>query len=169
MKTESITLGGGCFWCLDAIYKRVSGVISIMSGYAGGNKTDPTYAEVCGGGTGHAEVVKLEFDPAMVPLEVLLKIFFEIHDPTTLNQQGGDIGPQYRSVIFYNNDTQKALAEKVMAESQANWKHLIVTSIEPLECFYPAEDYHQDYYAKNPDKPYCVAVISPKLEKFLNK
>ncbi|HRH31526.1 MAG TPA: peptide-methionine (S)-S-oxide reductase MsrA [Candidatus Paceibacterota bacterium] len=174
MQTDSIILGGGCFWCLDALFKRVEGVKKITSGYTGGENAKtgsaniaPTYESVCTGTTGHAEVVKLEFDPAIVPLEVLLRIFFEIHDPTTLNQQGGDIGTQYRSVIFYKDENQKQLAEKVRSEAQANWKNLIVTEIVPLEHFYPAEEYHQDYYAKNPNQPYCVAVISPKLEKFL--
>jgi peptide-methionine (S)-S-oxide reductase len=164
---DSIILGGGCFWCLDAMYKRVQGVTNITSGYAGGTKPSPTYTEVCGGSTGHAEVVEVTFDPSVVSLEVILRIFFEIHDPTTMNAQGGDIGTQYRSVILYKDETQKALAEKIRDEAQASFKDKIVTEIRPIEHFYPAEDYHQDYYAKNPDQPYCVAVISPKLEKFL--
>lgn len=169
MNTETIILGGGCFWCLDALYKKVEGVLSITSGYTGGATKNPTYSEVCNGTTGHAEVVKLEYDPNIVSLEVLLRIFFEIHDPTTLNQQGGDVGTQYRSAIFYESEAQKLLAEKINAEAQANWKNPIVTEIVPLGDFYTAENYHQDYYAKNPDQPYCVAVISPKLEKFLKK
>ncbi|MBP7831625.1 MAG: peptide-methionine (S)-S-oxide reductase MsrA [Candidatus Pacebacteria bacterium] len=174
MKIDSIILGGGCFWCLDALYKRVEGITKITSGYTGGEnantnsiKTAPTYESVCTGTTGHAEVVKLDFDPQVVSLEVLLRIFFEIHDPTTLNQQGGDVGTQYRSAIFYKDENQKLLAEKVRSETQLNWKDPIVTQIAPLEHFYEAEEYHQDYYAKNPNQPYCVAVISPKLEKFL--
>lgn len=169
MNTETIVLGGGCFWCLDALYKKVEGILSITSGYTGGATKNPTYSEVCNGTTGHAEVVKLEYDPNIVSLEALLRIFFEIHDPTTLNQQGGDIGTQYRSAIFYKTEAQKLLAEKINAEAQANWKNPIVTEIIPLGDFYTAENYHQDYYAKNPDQPYCVAVISPKLEKFLKK
>ncbi len=177
MKTDSIVLAGGCFWCLDALYKKVEGVISITSGYTGGDELPgnplagqvPTYESVCSGTTGHAEVVKLEFDPQIVSLEVLLRIFFEIHDPTTLNQQGGDVGTQYRSAIFYTTDEQKQLALKIRDEAQANWKNPIVTEITELGAFYPAEEYHQDYYAKNPNQPYCVAVISPKLEKFLKK
>lgn len=169
MNTETIVLGGGCFWCLDALYKKVEGVLSITSGYTGGATKNPTYSDVCDGTTGHAEVVKLEYDPNIVSLEVLLRIFFEIHDPTTLNQQGGDVGTQYRSAIFYESEAQKLLAEKINAEAQANWKNPIVTEIVPLGDFYTAENYHQDYYAKNPDQPYCVAVISPKLEKFLKK
>ncbi|MBP6926533.1 MAG: peptide-methionine (S)-S-oxide reductase MsrA [Candidatus Pacebacteria bacterium] len=173
MKTDSIVLAGGCFWCLDALYKQVEGVISITSGYSGGSVLSggkkPTYESVCSGTTGHAEVVKLEFDPQIVSIEVLLHIFFEIHDPTTLNQQGGDVGTQYRSAIFYTTDEQKQLALKIRDEAQVNWKNNIVTEVIPLSDFYTAEDYHQDYYAKNPNQPYCVAVISPKLEKFLKK
>lgn len=178
----SIVVAGGCFWCLDALYKKVEGVTHITSGYTGGgtngdggnhgtsgNGKAPTYEEVCSGRTGHAEAVKIDFDPTIVPLEALLRIFFEIHDPTTLNQQGNDIGTQYRSAIFYVNEEQKVLAEKVRDEAQANWKNPIVTEIVPLGDFFPAEEYHQDYYAKNPNQPYCVAVISPKLEKFLKK
>ena len=169
MNTDSIILGGGCFWCLDAMYKRVDGVTAIIAGYAGGEIPNPTYEQVCGGRTGHAEVIKLEFNANVVSLEVLLRIFFEIHDPTTLNQQGGDVGTQYRSVVYFKDNEQRALIEKIRDEAQLNWKNQIVTEIKPLENFYPAEDYHQDYYAKNPNQPYCVAVISPKLEKFLKK
>ncbi len=176
MKTDSIILGGGCFWCLDAMYKRVEGVTNITSGYAGAPlgagdapASAPTYEQVCSGRTGHAEVVKLDFDPSVVTAETLLRIFFEIHDPTTMNKQGGDVGTQYRSVVLYSNDEQKAAAERARDEAQINFKDPIVTEIKPLEHFYEAEDYHQDYYAKNPDQPYCVAVISPKLEKFLKK
>ena len=177
MKTDSIVLAGGCFWCLDALYKKVQGVTAITSGYTGGDKLAghslddkaPTYESVCSGTTGHAEVVKLEFDPSIVSLEVLIRIFFEIHDPTTLNQQGGDVGTQYRSAIFYTTEEQKQLALKIRDEAQPDWENSIVTEITELEAFYPAEDYHQDYYAKNPNQPYCVAVISPKLEKFLKK
>lgn len=169
MTEEKIIFGGGCFWCLDALYKKIDGVTKITAGYSGGTKSEPTYTDVCGGGTGHAEVVELTFDPSIVPLEALLKIFFEIHDPTTMNKQGGDIGTQYRSVILYKDDEQKIAAEKVRDEAQETLKDKIVTEIKPLEHFYPAEDYHQDYYAKNPNQPYCVAVISPKLEKFLKK
>ncbi len=168
---DSIVLGGGCFWCLETLYKRVAGITKITSGYSGGHPPaggrNPTYEEVCGGKTGHAEVVELEFDPALVPLEAILRIFFETHDPTTMNRQGGDVGTQYRSVVFFKDEKQKKVAEAIRDEAQANLKDKIVTEIKPLEHFYRAEEYHQDYYAKNPDKPYCVAVISPKLEKFL--
>lgn len=167
MKEETITLGGGCFWCLEALYKKVVGITKIVSGYAGGTLPSPTYEQVCGGATGHAEVTQLTFDPSIVDLKTILRIFFEIHDPTTMNAQGGDVGTQYRSIIFYTTDEQKNSAEEIKNETQSNWKQPIVTEIKPLEVFFPAEEYHQDYYAKHPDQPYCVAVISPKLEKFL--
>lgn len=166
---KSIVLGGGCFWCLDAIYKNVQGVTKITSGYTGGQVENPTYNQVCSGSTGHAEVVKLDYEDEQIDLENILRIFFETHDPTTMNKQGNDVGTQYRSVIFYENDADKKVAERVLQETQQNFKAPIVTEIKPLPTFYEAEDYHQDYYAKNPDQPYCIAVISPKLEKFLKK
>lgn len=162
-----IVLGGGCFWCLDAIYKKVEGVKNIESGYAGGHTDSPTYNEVCDGQTGHAEVVRLTFDENIIDLKNILRIFFEVHDPTTINAQGGDIGTQYRSVIFYSNPEDENIINSAIEEAQNNFKNKIVTEVSPLPAFYLAEDYHQDYYAKNPNQPYCVAVISPKLEKFL--
>ncbi len=164
---ESIVFGGGCFWCVETLFKRVSGVTKLVSGYAGGSMPNPTYAQVCSGSTGHAEVLQVTFDPNIITLANILQLFFEAHDPTTRNQQGGDVGTQYRSIILYKDDTQKHVAEAIKNEAQANWKDPIVTEIVPLKEFFPAEEYHQDYYAKNPNQPYCVAVISPKLEKFL--
>lgn len=164
---KTIVLGGGCFWCLDAIYKKVEGVTNIESGYAGGHTDSPTYNEVCGGQTGHAEVVRLTYDENKIDLKNLLRIFFEVHDPTTMNAQGGDIGTQYRSVIFYSSPEDESVIKSAVEEAQNNFKNKIVTEVSPLPAFYMAEEYHQDYYAKNPNQPYCVAVISPKLEKFL--
>ncbi len=174
---QSIVLAGGCFWCIEALYKKVEGVLKITSGYAKSDNDNlaledqraPTYEEVCSGTTVYAEVVKLDFDPTKISLEALLKIFFEIHDPTTLNKQGGDVGTQYRSAVFYTSDEQKNIAEDAHTEAQENWNDPIVTDISHLHVFYPAEDYHQDYYSKNPNQPYCVAIISPKIEKFLKK
>ncbi len=165
--TETIVLGGGCFWCIETIYKKVAGVMSLESGYTGGTIPNPTYEQVCGGATGHAEVVKVVFDTTKIDLENILRIFFEVHDPTTLNQQGADIGTQYASRIFYTNESQKEIIEKVIKEVQVHFKEPIVTTVSPLGDYYKAEDYHQDYYAKNPNQPYCIAVISPKLQKFL--
>lgn len=164
---KTIVLGGGCFWCLDAIYKKVEGVKNIESGYAGGHTDSPTYDEVSFGQTGHAEVVRLTFDENIIDLKNILRIFFEVHDPTTINAQGGDIGTQYRSVIFYSNPEDENIINSAIEEAQNNFKNKIVTEVFPLPAFYLAEDYHQDYYAKNPNQPYCVAVISPKLEKFI--
>ncbi len=166
---KQITLGGGCFWCLDAIFKTVKGVTKIESGYAGGEKPNPTYLEVCGGKTGHAEVVRLTYDEDQIKLEDIIRIFFEIHDATTMNKQGADVGTQYRSVIFYENETEKGTIEKIRDEAQKSLKDPIVTEITSLSDFFLAEEYHQDYYAKNPNQPYCTAVISPKLSKFLKK
>lgn len=164
---KTIVLGGGCFWCLDAIYKKVEGVTNIESGYAGGNTDSPTYEEVCLGRTGHAEVGRLSFDETKIDLKNILRIFFEVHDPTTINAQGADIGTQYRSVIFYSNPEDEIVISSSIEEAQKNFKNKIVTEVSSLPSFYLAEEYHQDYYAKNPNQPYCVAVISPKLEKFL--
>lgn len=167
-KTEEITLGGGCFWCLEAVFSDLNGVDEVLSGYAGGTLPDPTYREVCGGETGHAEVVRVAFHPGLISLKELLRIFFTIHNPTTLNRQGADFGPQYRSAIFYQNPEQKKGAEEVISEVEGSkvWNGAIVTEVAPLKTFYRAEEDHQEYYRKHPDQPYCVAVIAPKVSKF---
>lgn len=169
--SEQATLGGGCFWCLEAVFEQVKGVEMVRSGYAGGATPNPTYREVCGGDTGHAEVVQVTFDPAAVSYRELLEIFFVIHDPTTLNRQGADVGTQYRSVIFTHDEGQRKAAEEVMASLKAEgvWQNPIVTQVVPLEKFYPAEDYHQGYYRANPEQGYCRAVVSPKVAKFRQK
>jgi peptide-methionine (S)-S-oxide reductase len=164
-QTELATFGGGCFWCMEAVFERLPGVKSVTSGYAGGNTADPTYEQVCSGTTGHAEVTQIEFDPAKISYEKLLDVFWQAHNPTTLNQQGADAGTQYRSVILYRDDTQRAAAEKSKAEAQKNFKHPIVTEIAPFTRFYQAEKYHQAYYDNNSSAPYCQVVIAPKLEK----
>ncbi len=164
-KTEKATLGGGCFWCVEAVLERIPGVISVVSGYAGGSTQNPTYQQVCAGDTGHAEVVQIEFDPSRITYEQLLKAFWKAHDPTTPNRQGADAGTQYRSIILYHDEAQRIAAEKSKAAAAADFADPIVTEIKPLEKFYPAEDYHQDYFSKNPNAPYCVHVIKPKLEK----
>ncbi len=161
----SIVLGGGCFWCVETLYQRHQGVRSAQSGYAGGQLPNPTYEQVCGGQTGHAEVVKVVFDPSATNLEALLGFFWEAHDPTTLNRQGEDVGTQYRSVIFYQDETQKRLAEASRAAAAARFSDPIVTTIEPLDTFYPAEAYHEDYFNRNPQVPYCQFVIAPKVAK----
>jgi peptide-methionine (S)-S-oxide reductase len=165
---EMTTLGGGCFWCVEAIYQDVKGVQSVVSGYAGGHVENPTYQAICTGRTGHAEVTQITFDPAVISFEDLLYIFWRTHDPTTLNRQGADVGPQYRSVIFYHTEEQKAIAEKSKAETDASglWADPIVTEISPLDKFYPGEDYHQNYYKDNPNQGYCRMVIDPKVRKF---
>jgi peptide-methionine (S)-S-oxide reductase len=167
-KLEMTTLGGGCFWCLEAIYQDIKGVHSVVSGYAGGAMANPTYKQVCSGTTGHAEVVQLTFDPEIISFEDLLYIFWRIHDPTTLNRQGADVGTQYRSIILYHDETQKAIAEKSKQEAGASglWSNPIVTEIAPLGDFYKAEAYHQNYYRSNSYQPYCRAVIDPKVRKF---
>ena len=167
-KLETTTLGGGCFWCLEAIYQDIKGVHSVVSVYAGGAMANPTYKQVCSGTTGHAEVVQLTYDPEIISFEDLLYIFWRIHDPTTLNRQGADVGTQYRSIILYHDETQKAIAEKSKREAGASglWPNPIVTEIAPLGEFYKAEAYHQDYYRSNPYQPYCRAVIDPKVRKF---
>lgn len=167
MKTEIAVFGGGCFWCTEAIFQNLKGVISVSSGYAGGTKDDPTYAEVSAGRTGHAEVNRIEFDPAVIGYETLLEVFFNLHDPTTLNRQGGDVGEQYRSVIFYATEEQKRIAESHIKKltAQKIFGSPIVTELKPLTKFYPAESYHQNYYWNNQDMPYCRLVISPKLTK----
>jgi peptide-methionine (S)-S-oxide reductase len=168
--TEIITLGGGCFWCLEAIFQQIKGVEGVESGYSGGTVTNPTYRQVCTETTGHAEVVQVTFDPKTISLNQLLEIFFAIHDPTTLNRQGNDVGEQYRSVIFYRTPEQKNTAEAVMKEVAASgeWKGKIVTELVPFKAFYKAEAYHQNYYNLNANQPYCNAVIAPKLAKFRN-
>jgi peptide-methionine (S)-S-oxide reductase len=165
---ETATLAGGCFWCLEAAFTDLNGVEKVVSGYAGGKVDAPTYKQVCGGETGHAEVVQVSFDPALIAYRDLLGAFFAIHDPTTLNRQGADIGTQYRSAIFYHDDAQKAAAEAMIAELGAEgiWKDPIVTQVAPFEKMYPAEDYHQGYFAQNPAQPYCQAVVAPKVAKF---
>jgi peptide-methionine (S)-S-oxide reductase len=166
---EQATLGGGCFWCLEAVYQRLQGVRQVVSGYAGGATPNPTYKQVCTGVTGHAEVVQITFDPAVVSFNEILEIFFTIHDPTTPNRQGADVGTQYRSVIFYHSEAQHTTAEKVMVEIQSLWSNPIVTEIVPLDMFYPAEDYHQNYFNNNPYQGYCMAVVAPKVAKFRQK
>lgn len=167
-KLETTTLGGGCFWCLEAIYQDIKGVHSVVSGYAGGAVENPTYKEVCSGTTGHAEVVQLTYDSEIISFEDLLYIFWRIHDPTTLNRQGADVGTQYRSIVLYHDESQKAIAEKSRQEAGASglWPNPIVTEIAPLGDFYKAEAYHQDYFRSNPYQPYCRAVIDPKVRKF---
>ena len=167
--TETATLGGGCFWCTEAMFQMLPGVKSVTSGYAGGTTENPTYKEVCTGRTGHAEVIQIEFDPKLVSYEKILETFWEAHDPTTLNRQGADAGTQYRSIILYNSDAQKIAAEKSKAEAQKHFSKPIVTEIVPLKHFYKAEDYHQDYFRTNPNQPYCRLVIEPKVEKFEKK
>jgi peptide-methionine (S)-S-oxide reductase len=162
---ELATLGGGCFWCVEAVFERIDGVNTVVSGYAGGHSNNPTYEEVCRGATGHAEVVQINFDPEKISYDQILEIFWEAHDPTTPNRQGADVGSQYRSIILYHNDTQKQAAENSKRTAASRFKRPIVTEIVPLTSFHVAENYHQDYFRKNPNAPYCVAVISPKLKK----
>lgn len=159
------TLAGGCFWCLEAVFQQLKGVSKVTSGYAGGTRPNPTYEQVCTGTTGHAEVVQVEFDPAMVSYRDLLDVFFTIHDPTTLNQQGADTGTQYRSAIFFHSPEQQRDANDAIAEAQKTWDDPIVTEIVPPTPFYPAEEYHKDYYLRNPNQGYCRVVIAPKVAK----
>ena len=165
---QTATLAGGCFWCLEAVYDEVKGVHSVESGYAGGHMDNPTYRAVCNGDTGHAEVVQVHFDPNVVSYRDLLNVFFAIHDPTTLNRQGADVGTQYRSAIFYHDEEQKKIAEELIKDLNAQqiWDKPIVTQVEKLDKFYMAEDYHQEYYARNQYQPYCMAVVAPKVSKF---
>jgi peptide-methionine (S)-S-oxide reductase len=165
--TEQATLGGGCFWCLEAVFDKIEGVDRVVSGYTGGQAHDPNYRQVCTGATGHAEVVQVSFDPAKISYKEILELFFAFHDPTTRDRQGGDIGTQYRSAIFYHSPEQKRIAQDVIAalRDEAIFKDAIVTEVVPLTKFYPAEDYHQGYYEQNPTQPYCQAVISPKVSK----
>ena len=165
---EVTTLGGGCFWCTEAIYAELKGVEKVESGYSGGSIPNPTYEQVCTGTTGHAEVVQITFNPKAISFKEILEVFFTIHDPTTLNRQGNDEGPQYRSIIFYHNDNQKRIAEQVIKEIEAAkiWDKPIVTQVEQYQAFYRAEKYHQEYFKNNPEQPYCRVIISPKLTKF---
>jgi peptide-methionine (S)-S-oxide reductase len=165
---EVATLAGGCFWCLEAIFKEVKGIEKVVSGYSGGTTENPSYSQVCSGATGHAESVQLTFNPKVISFREILAIFFSVHDPTTLNRQGADVGTQYRSAIFYHNAEQKAEAEDAIKQLNAtnDWKAPVVTQVEPFKNFHPAEDYHQEYYARNQDQPYCSVVIAPKLDKF---
>jgi len=164
---ETATLAGGCFWCLEAAFQDLKGVEKVQSGYAGGHVANPSYEQVCTGTTGHAEVVQITFDPTVVSFDDLLHVFFTIHDPTTLNRQGEDVGTQYRSAIFYHTPQQKATAERVIRELEAEkvWDDPVVTELKPLDAFYPAEQYHRDYYRRNPNQGYCRAVIAPKVAK----
>lgn len=166
MATETAVLGGGCFWCLEAVYQQLKGVSHVESGYAGGHVPDPTYEQVCGGGTGHAEVVRVEFDPAVISYRDILEIFFTIHDPTTLNRQGNDVGTQYRSVIYFQTPQQQDTAKHVIAEMANVWDAPIVTELLPLPAYYKAEEYHQNYYRRNPMQGYCAFVVAPKVAKF---
>ena len=165
---QTATLAGGCFWCLEAVYDEIKGVHSVESGYAGGQMDNPSYRAVCNGDTGHAEVVQVHFDPKVISYRDLLNVFFAIHDPTTLNRQGADVGTQYRSAIFYHDEEQKKLAEELIKDLNAQqiWDKPIVTEVTKLDKFYLAEDYHQEYFARNPYQPYCMAVVAPKVSKF---
>lgn len=168
---EIATLGAGCFWCIEAVFQRINGVERVQSGYTGGHIKNPGYREVCTGRTGHAEVVQIEFDPKVVSFAELLEVFFTVHDPTTLNRQGGDVGTQYRSAIFYHTEEQRTTAEKakIAASESGDWSGDIVTEVTAFEVFYPAEDYHNDYFNLNGDQPYCAAVVRPKVEKFTKR
>jgi peptide-methionine (S)-S-oxide reductase len=166
--SQVATLGGGCFWCLEAVFEQLRGVESVVSGYSGGTVPNPSYQQVCVGNTGHAEVVQITFDPQVITFRQILEVFFDVHDPTTLNRQGADVGPQYRSAIFYHDQQQKQIAEELIEQldEQKRWDDPIVTEVVPFEVFYKAEDYHQEYFRENPRQPYCRAVIAPKVAKF---
>jgi peptide-methionine (S)-S-oxide reductase len=168
MAIKEATFGAGCFWCVEACFKDLNGVVSVMSGYSGGHIKNPAYKEVCLGVTGHAEVARVEYNDAIISFEELLEVFWFVHNPTTLNRQGNDIGDQYRSVIFYHDDEQKKLSEEFKAklDESGAWDDPVVTEISPLINFYPAENYHHDYFENNPDQPYCSSVVRPKVEKF---
>lgn len=164
---ETTTLGGGCFWCLEAVFEQLAGVESVVSGYSGGHVPNPTYRQVTGKNTGHAEVVQIQFDPQVISFQEILEIFFTIHDPTTPNRQGNDVGPQYRSAIFYHREEQGEIAQQVIAEfAEALWEDPIVTEVTPFSAFYRAEEYHQEYYRNNTWQPYCQVIIRPKVAKF---
>jgi peptide-methionine (S)-S-oxide reductase len=168
---ETATLGAGCFWCVEAVFDDLKGVEDVMSGYSNGQTLNPTYREVCNGDTGHAEVIQIKFDPEVISYRDILKVFFAVHDPTTLNRQGGDIGTQYRSAIFFHSPEQEKTAREVIAELTAEniWDAPIVTEVTPVSNYFPAEDYHQEYFANNPNQPYCQAVVAPKVAKFRQK
>jgi peptide-methionine (S)-S-oxide reductase len=166
MASEVITLGGGCFWCTEAVYEQVDGVLAVESGYCNGHVKNPSYEQVCGGDTGHVEVVRVEFDHNRIPLRDVLEIFFNVHDATTLNRQGNDVGPQYRSGIYLHDESQRAVAEAVRAEANAAYGGRVVTEIEPLANYSRAEAYHQHYFANHPGQGYCAMVVAPKVEKF---
>ncbi len=170
-KSETAILGGGCFWCLEAVYAELRGVERVISGYAGGHVNNPTYEQVCSGRTGHAEVVQVTFDPQTISFREILEVFFTIHDPTTLNRQGADVGTQYRSAIYFESPAQEQTAREVIAETTASgiWKNPIVTEVAPLDRFYPAEGYHQNYFERNQYQPYCQIVIAPKVAKVRSK
>lgn len=169
--TETATLAGGCFWCTEAIFKRLRGVMSVLPGYAGGNTENPSYEDVCSGTTGHAEAIQIEFDPSQIPFEKILDVFWNTHNPTTRNQQGNDVGTQYRSIVFYHDEKQKNAAEKSKEEfeKEGNYKDPIVTEIIPFKNFYVAENYHKNYFENNKDAPYCSVIIGPKVHKLLEK
>jgi peptide-methionine (S)-S-oxide reductase len=168
---ETATLAAGCFWCVEAVFDDLKGVEDVMSGYSNGQTLNPTYQQVCGGDTGHAEVIQLKFDPEVISYSDILKVFFAVHDPTTLNRQGGDIGTQYRSAIFTHSPEQEKTAHEVIAELEAEhiWDTPIVTEVAPVSNYFPAENYHQEYFANNPNQPYCMAVVAPKVAKFRQK
>lgn len=168
---EVATLGGGCFWCLEAVFEQLNGVREVVSGYSGGTVPHPTYEQVCTGGTGHAEVVRVTFDPQLITYREILEVFFDVHDPTTLNRQGADVGTQYRSVVFYHDGEQRAVAQQLMKELDAErrWDEAIVTQLVPFETFYRAEGYHQGYFQDHAQQPYCQAVVAPKVAKFRKK
>lgn len=170
-RTETATLGGGCFWCIEPVFQELRGVRRVESGYAGGHVPDPSYEDVCGGQTGHAEVVRVEFDPAEIGYRDILEVFFTVHDPTTPNRQGADVGTQYRSVIFHHDEEQRRVAVQVIAELEARglWDAPVVTELAPAGEFYPAESYHQEYYRRNPGAGYCQVVIAPKVAKFRSR
>jgi peptide-methionine (S)-S-oxide reductase len=166
--SESVTLGGGCFWCLEAVFDELTGVVDVVSGYAGGHDPSPTYSTVCAGSTGHAEVVQVTFDPSVISFRQVLEVFFSIHDPTTPNRQGNDVGTQYRSAIFFHSPEQEAIAKALVdeLERESLWDAPVVTEIAPIEEFHPAEEYHHEYFRRNPDQPYCQVVVGPKVAKF---
>lgn len=166
MKQETITLGGGCFWCIEAVFERVQGVLAVQSGYSNGQVVDPSYAQVCEGDTGHAEVVRVSFDADLIGLREVLEVFFHVHDPTTPNRQGNDIGPQYRSGIYWRDEAQRPVVEAVLAEAQREHRGRVVTEVDAERNYWPAEDYHQHYFARNPHQGYCAMVVAPKVAKF---
>ena len=168
---ETATLAAGCFWCVEAVFDDLNGVEYVVSGYSGGNTVNPTYRQVCDGNTGHAEVAEIRFDPSVISFKDILRVFFSVHDPTTLNRQGNDVGTQYRSAVFYHNEDQKRDAEEVIKEvtDEGVYDRPIVTEVVPFEKFWPAEDYHQEYFLNNPNQPYCTAVVAPKVKKFRQK